>query len=127
MYFNFYFPKETDTKEYSDNRFAFFEFENFNQKHIHHYRVDFENIGETFKIINKKLYDNLSEEQEENLEELIEDWKNNNGFGDWEISLLTESSLDRNLDEKKFMLRDQSGERKFGFINHKTHEMRFEE
>jgi hypothetical protein len=125
--YNFYFSKELDTKEYSDNLFTFFEFENFIQKHTHHYRIDIENIGETFEITNKKLYDNLSKEQVDNLEKSIEDWKNKNGLGDWEISLLTESSLDRNLEEKKFMLRSLSGENKFGFINHKTHKIRIEE
>jgi len=126
--YNFYFPKETDIKQYSNNRFTFFEFENFNQKYLHHYRVDFVNNGETFEITNKQLYDNLSEEEAENLEESIEDWKMKNGFDNWEISLLIESSIiDRDLEEKKFMLRSQSGERKFGYINIKTHELRFAE
>lgn len=123
-FYNFYFPKEIDTTEYTDNRFSFFEFDNFSQKHIHHYRVDFIKNGEQFEMTNQKLYDNLKEEQSEKLKESIEKWKNENGFKKWEISLLTESSIDRDLDFKKFML-DSNGEKKFGFINIETKEIKF--
>jgi hypothetical protein len=126
VFYNFYFPRETDKTEYTDNRFSFFEFENFNQKHIHHYRVDFEKNGQEFKKTNQKLYDNLNDEQSEKLIESIEKWKTQNGFETWEISLLTESSIDRNLDFKKFML-SMNGEKKFGFINIETKELKFVE
>lgn len=124
--YNFYFPREMDKTEYTDNRFSFFAFENFNQKHIHHYRVDFEKNGQEFKKTNQKLYDNLNDEQSEKLTESIGNWKNQNGFETWEISLLTESSIDRDLDFKKFML-SSNGEKKFGFINLETKELKFVE
>jgi len=126
VFYNFYFPRETDKKEYTDNRFSFFEFENFNQKHIHHYRVDFEKKGQEFEKTNQKLYDNLNDEQSEKLLESIEKWKIKNGFETWEISLLTESNIDRDLDFKKFML-SSNGEKKFGFINLETKELKFVE
>lgn len=125
-FYNFYFPKEIDKIEYTDNRFSFFEFDNFSQKHIHHYRVDFIKSGEQFEMTNQKLYDNLKEEQLEKLKDSIEKWKNENGFENWEISLLTESSIDRDLDFKKFML-SSNGEKKFGFINIETKELKFVE
>lgn len=124
-FYNFYFPKEIDRTEYTDNRFSFFEFDNFSQKHIHHYRVDFIKSGEQFEMKNQKLYDNLKEEQSEKLKDSIKNWKNENGFETWEISLLTENSIDRDLDFKKFML-SSNGEKKFGFINLKTKELKFE-
>lgn len=124
--YNFYFPREIDKTEYTDNRSSFFEFENFNQKHIHHYRVDFEKNGQEFEKTNQKLYDNLNDENSEKLIESIEKWKIQNGFESWEISLLTESSIDRNLDFKKFML-SSNGEKKFGFINLETKELKFVE
>lgn len=122
--YNFYFPRETDKTEYSDNRFSFFAFENFNQKHIHHYRVDFEKNGQEFEKTNQKLYANLNDEQSEKLTESIKKWKIQNGFETWEISLLTESSIDRDLDLKKFIL-SSNGEKKFGFINLETKELKF--
>jgi len=125
-FYNFYFPKKIDRIEYTDNRFTFFEFENFNQKHINHYRVDFVKNGKEFEITNQKLYDNLNDEQSENLKESIEQWKNENGFANWEISLLTESNIERNLEYKKFMLKNSDGEKKFGFINLETKELKFE-
>ena len=124
--YNFYFPKVTDKTKYTDNRFSFFEFENFNQKHIHHYRIDFEKIGEQFKINNKKLYDNLNDEQSERLKESIKKWKSENGFENWEISLLIESSTERDLEFKKFMLKSSDGEKKFGLIKLETKELKFE-
>lgn len=124
--YNFYFPRETDKTEYTDNRFSFFEFEHFNQKHIHHYRVDFEKNVQEFEKTNQKLYDNLNDEQSEKLTESIEKWKIQKGFETWEISLLTESSIDRDLDFKKFML-SLNGEKKFGFINLETKELKFVE
>ncbi|MCG1037076.1 hypothetical protein [Polaribacter sargassicola] len=126
VFFNFYFPKENDKTEYTDNRFSFFEFENFNKKHIHHYRVDFEKIGEQFEITNQKLYDNLKDGQSERLKKSIKKWKNENGFENWEISLLTESSTERDLEFKKFMLKSSDGEKKFGFIKLETNELKFE-
>ncbi|WP_077402829.1 hypothetical protein [Cellulophaga omnivescoria] len=125
-FYNFYFPKEIDRTEYTGNRFSFFEFDNFSQKHIYHYRVDYIKSGEQFEISNQKLYDNLKEEQSEKLKDSIEKWKNENGFENWEISLLTESSIDRDLDFKKFML-GLNGEKKFGFINIETEELKFVE
>lgn len=126
VFFNFYFPKENDKTEYTDNRFSFFEFENFNKKHIHHYRVDFEKNGEQFKITNQKLYDNLNDEQSERLKESIKKWKNENGFENWKISLLIESNPERDLEFKKFMLKSSDGEKKFGFIKLETNELKFE-
>jgi len=127
VFYNFYFPRETDKTEYTDNRFSFFEFENFNQKHIYHYRVDFENNGQVFEKTNQKLYDHLTDEQSEKLEKSIKKWKNQNGFKDWEISLLTENSIDRDLEYKKFMLKSSEGEKKFGFIKLETKELKFVE
>jgi hypothetical protein len=126
VFYNFYFPKEIDSKPYTDNRFTFFEFENFSKKHIYHYRVDFVKNEEVFEISNRKLYDSLTDEQSENLIESIEKWKKKNGFSDWIISLLTESSLDRKIEQKKFMLKSSSGNKKFGFINKETNEIIFE-
>lgn len=126
VFYNFYFPKEIDSEPYNDNRFTFFEFDNFSKKHIHHYRVDFEKNEGIFEINNRKLYDSLSEEQSENLIKFIEKWKKKNGFSDWEISLLTESSIDREIEQKKFMLKSSSGEKKFGFISKETNEIIFE-
>lgn len=125
-FYNFYFPKEIDRTEYTDNRFSFFEFDNFSQKHIHHYRVDFIKSEGQFEMKNQKLYDNLKEEQSEKLKDSIKKWKNENGFETWEISLLTESSIDRDLEFKKFML-SSKGEKKFGFINLETKELKFVE
>ena len=122
--YNFYFPKDIDKTEYTDNRFAFFEFENFNQKHIYHYRVDFEKSGQEFEKTNQKLYDNLNDEQSEKLTESIGKWKEQNGFENWKISLLIDDSIDRDLDFKKFML-SSDGEKKFGFINIDTKELKF--
>ena len=124
--YNFYFPKVTDKNEYTDNRFSFFEFENFNQKHIHHYRVDFEKNGEQFEITNQNLYSNMNDKQSERLKESIKKWKNENGFENWEISLLTESSTERDLEFKKFVLKSSDGEKKFGFIKLETNELKFE-
>ncbi|MDX6748073.1 hypothetical protein SHK09_14850 [Polaribacter sp. PL03] len=126
VFFNVYFPKENDKTEYTDNRFSFFEFDNFNQKHIYHYRVDFEKNGKQFEITNQKLYDNLNDEQSESLKESIKKWKNKNGFENWEISILTESSIERDLEFKKFILKSSDGEKKFGFINLETNELKFE-
>lgn len=126
VFYNFYFPRETDKTEYKDNRFSFFEFDKFNQKYIYHYRVDFEKKGQKFEKTNQKLYVNLNDEQSEKLTESIGNWKNQNGFENWEISLLTESSIDRDLDFKKFML-SSNGEKKFGFINIETKEIKFTE
>ena len=125
-FYNFYFPKDIDKTEYADNRFSFFEFDNFSQKHIHHYRVDFIKNGGEFEMTNQKLYDNLKEEQSEKLKDSVKKWKNENGFENWEISLLTESGIDRDLDYKKFML-GSNGEKKFGFINIETTEIKFVE
>ena len=125
-FYNFYFPKEIDSTKYTDNRFSFFEFDNFSQKHIHHYRVDLIKSGEQFEVTNQKLYDNLKEEQSEKLKDSIMQWKNENGFKNWEISLLTENNIDRDLNLKKFML-DWKEEKKFGFINLVTGEIIFEE
>lgn len=126
IFFNFYFPRETDKTEYLDNRFSFFEFENFNQKHIFHYRVDFEKNEQEFEKTNQKLYDNLNDEQSEKLTESIVKWKSQNGYENWKISLLTESKIERDLEYKKFML-SSDGEKKFGFINIKTKELKFVE
>ena len=126
IFFNFYFPRETDTTEYLDNRFSFFEFENFNQKHIFHYRVDFEKNEQEFEKTNQKVYDNLNDEQSEKLTESIVKWKSQNGYENWKISLLTESNIERDLEYKKFML-SSDGEKKFGFINIKTKELKFVE
>lgn len=124
IFFNFYFPREADKTEYLDNRFSFFEFENFNQKHIFHYRVDFEKNEQEFEKTNQKLYDNLNDEQSEKLTESIVKWKSQNGYENWKISLLTESNIERDLEYKKFML-SSDGEKKFGFINVKTKELKF--
>ena len=112
---------EAYEKEYSELKF-----DNFSQKHIHHYRVDFIKSGEQFEMKNQKLYDNIKEEESEKLKESINKWKNENGFENWETSLLTESSIDRDLDFKKFML-SSNGEKKFGFINLETKELKFVE
>ena len=82
--------------------------------------------GQEFEKTNQKLYDNLNDEQSEKLIESIEKWKIQNGFETWEISILTESSIDRDLDFKKFML-SSNGEKKFGFIKLETKELKFVE
>ena len=126
VFYNFHFPKKIDSEPYSDNRFTFFEFDNFSKKHIHHYRVDLKKNEGVFEIYNRKLYDNLNEEQSKKLMESIEKWKKKNGFTDWEILLLTESNIDRNIEQKKFMLKSVDGEKKFGFINIESNEIMFE-
>ncbi len=125
--YNFYFPIEDDLNQKTENRISFFEFENFRNKYIYHYRIDLEKNGAKFKITNREFYDNLNEEQLGILKKKIEDWKKNNGFGEWELSMLTESSIKRNLEEKKFMLESQSGNKKFGFINFKTYALKLED
>jgi hypothetical protein len=126
FFYNFYFPKESDKTKYSDNRFTFFEFENFNQKHIFHYRIDFEKNEQEFKKTNQKLYDNLNDELSKELTESIEKWKNQNSYKNWEISLLNENSIERDLDYKKFML-SSDGEKIFGFINIESKELKLVE
>ncbi|GGG04090.1 hypothetical protein GCM10011344_00600 [Dokdonia pacifica] len=123
VFYNFYFPKKINKAKYSDNRFSFFEYDNFRKKHMYHYRVDFTKNGEQFEKTNQKLYDNLNEKQSGKLKDSIEKWGNKNGFEDWEISLLIESSIDRDLDYKKFMLKSSNGEKKFGFINKESNEI----
>lgn len=127
VFYNCYFPKEIDNTAYTDNRFSFFEFDNFSDKYLHHYRVDFKRSGQQFEMTNQKLYDNLNEELSEKLKNSIKKWKNENDFENWTISLLTESSIDRDLDYKKFMLKNANGEKKFGFINLETKEIKFVE
>lgn len=124
--YNFYFPEEIDETEYINNRFTFFEFENFRQKYLHHYRVDFKKKVEKFEKTNQQLYDNLNEEQTEKLRESIGQWISQNGFANWEISLLTESSIDRDLEYKKFAIVNSEKVKKFGFINTKSNEIKFE-
>jgi hypothetical protein len=126
VFYNFYFPKEIHSESYTDDRFTFFEFDNFSKKHIYHYRVDFEKNGEQFEITNQKLYDDLNDEKSEDLKKSIRKWKNENGFKEWKISLLTESSIERDLDYKKFMLKNSDGEKKFGFIKIESNELKFE-
>lgn len=125
--YNFYFPKETDSTEYTNNQSAFFEFENFYQKYLYHYSVRFEKNDQQFKIIDKKLYDNLNEEQTKKLKRTIRIWRNQNGFEYWDISLLTENDVERNIEFKKFMLKSRDGEKKFGFINFETKELKWSE
>jgi hypothetical protein len=124
--YNFYFPKETDETEYINNRFTFFEFENFRQKYLHNYHVVFKKNEKEFDKTDQKIYDNLSKEQSEKLMESIRQWIIQNGFANWEISLLTESSIDRDLEYKKFIIENLEKVKKFGFINTKTYEIKFE-
>ena len=119
--YNFYFAKEVDTTLYSDDCFAFFEFDNFNKKYIFHYRVDFEKVKDTFEIVNRKLYDHFDKEQNNVMKASIEKWQIENvKFIDWKISLLIDDNIKREVLQKKFMLENTLKEKRFGYIHVET-------
>lgn len=119
--YNFYFAKEVDTITYNEDRFAFFAFDNFSRKYTFHYRVDFKKDKDTFEIVNRKLYDDFSEEQKDQLKQSIENWKIQNiDFKDWKLSLLYENNIDREVLHKKFMLENAFKEKRFGYIHVET-------
>ncbi len=119
--FNFFFPIKTRKKIVRKSN-HFFEYPKFSKKHTYHYRVDFEKTENEMKIVKELLYDNLNKK---NLYKVIEKWKNQNGYEDWEISFLIESSTERDLAFKKFMLKGPNGEKKMGFIHVENYELYF--
>ena len=124
--YNFYFPQKIDVDMNKKNPFSFFEFENFNKKYRHHYRADLEMERDTVEITNRKLHDNLSEKKEQTLKKAIEEWTNKMGLAERKISLLIESRIDRDINQKKFMLTNSTNEKKFGFIALDTYKIRLE-
>lgn len=117
VFYNFYFPEAFDNSSFKGDRFEFFSFEHFSEKYIFHYRVDFEKQDENFAIVARNLHDHFNDAQKNRLKKAIESWKMEHiDFKDWKLSLLYDSSIDRDLQQKKFMLENEVGTKKVGYI-----------
>lgn len=126
--YNFYFSNNEKVGSNNVNRIKFFDNWSFESLYNFHYRVDLHRKDSIFQITKRKLFKNIQEEYEEQLIDAIQSYINEiNNDKDQQISILIEDGINQRLSWLKFMIKDKSGERSFGFINIITKKIEYKE